>query len=104
MTTIELDPNGGAVVADMPHVEYLRHPALSASGAKLLVRPGGPARFRHERDHGGEIKRAYDVGHAAHAAVLGVDPGCDVVMCTPKPTRGTHPSCRSQVQRQLPDR
>ncbi len=88
MTAIELDPNGGAVVDGMPHDEYLRHPALSFSGAKLLVRPGGPARFRHERDHGQQPRRQFDVGHAVHAEVLGVDPGCDVVMCSPTKRNG----------------
>jgi PDDEXK-like domain of unknown function (DUF3799) len=84
VTVIELDPTGGAVVDDMPHDEYLAHPALSASGAKTLIRPGGPARFAHERAHGEPPRRAFDVGHAVHAAVLGVDPGTDVVLCTPK--------------------
>jgi PDDEXK-like domain of unknown function (DUF3799) len=88
VTTIELDPSGGAVVDGMPHDEYLAHPALSASGAKLLVQPGGPARFRHARDHGQAPRRAFDIGHAAHAAVLGVDPGTTVVMCTPTKRNG----------------
>jgi PDDEXK-like domain of unknown function (DUF3799) len=88
VTVIELDPTGGAVVADMPHEEYLRHPALSASGAKLLVQPGGPARYRHQREHGSEPRRAFDVGHAVHAAVLGVDPGTELVMCTPTKRNG----------------
>lgn len=83
MTTIDLDPTGGAVVDGMPHEEYLRHPALSASGAKVLVQPGGPARYAYERTHGTPQRRIFDVGHAVHAAVLGVDPGCDVVMVTP---------------------
>lgn len=87
-STATIDTAGGAVVHGMPHDEYLRHPALSNSGAKLLVRPGGPARFRYEREHGRqEQKRVWDVGHAVHAAVLGVDPGCDVVMVTPTPTK-----------------
>jgi hypothetical protein len=88
VTAIELDPNGGAVVTDMPHDEYLAHPALSNSGAKILVQPGGPARFRHEREHGRAPKRAFDVGHAVHAAVLGVDPGTELVMCTPTKRNG----------------
>ena len=52
---------------------YHADPALSASGAKRLLPPSCPARFKYERDHGGRPnKRAFDVGHAAHAAVLGV--------------------------------
>jgi hypothetical protein len=80
VTTIELDPSGGAVVADMPHADYLAHPALSASGAKVLTQPGGPARYQYEREHGRPPRRVFDVGHAVHAEVLGVDPGCDVVL------------------------
>jgi len=52
---------------------YHRDPALSASGAKRLLPPNCPALFKHDRDNGGRPnKRAFDVGHAAHAAVLGV--------------------------------
>ena len=86
-TTINLDSTGGAVVHGMPHHEYLAHPALSASGARTLVQPAGPARFHHDRTHGRAPRRQFDVGHAAHAAVLGVDPGCDVVLTVGKPTK-----------------
>jgi hypothetical protein len=79
MTTVDLTISGDAVVRDLPHDQYLAHPALSASGAKTLIRPGGPARFRHERDHGRLPKAAFDLGHAAHAAVLGVGPVIVVV-------------------------
>jgi len=58
---------------DLDEVVYHRDPALSASGAKRLLPPGCPALFKHDRDNGGRPnKRAFDVGHAAHAAVLGV--------------------------------
>lgn len=60
-------------------LEYHRNPALSASGAKRLLPPNCPALFKHDRDNGGRPnKRAFDVGHAAHAAVLGV--GQEVVV------------------------
>jgi hypothetical protein len=74
VTTIELDPSGGAVVDGMDHEQYLRHPALSASGAKLLVQPGGPARFAWERTHPRPASDAMDLGTAAHMAVLGAGP------------------------------
>jgi hypothetical protein len=74
VTTIELDPSGGAVVDGMDHDEYLAHPALSASGAKLLVQPGGPARFAWERTHPRPASDAMDLGTAAHMAVLGAGP------------------------------
>jgi hypothetical protein len=79
VTTIELRPTGDAVVLDLPHDAYLAHPALSASGAKTLVRPGGPARFRHERDNPRPPTDAMDLGTAAHAAVLGTGPAIAVV-------------------------
>jgi PDDEXK-like domain of unknown function (DUF3799) len=79
VTTIEIEPSGDAVVRDLPHEQYLQHPALSASGAKTLVRPGGPARFAHEREHGRPPRTQFDVGHAAHAAVLGVGPVLEVI-------------------------
>lgn len=58
---------------------YHRDPSLSASGAKRLLPPNCPALFKHDRDNGGRPnKRTFDVGHAAHAAVLGV--GLEVVI------------------------
>jgi len=57
---------------EFDELAYHRDPALSASGAKRLLPPGCPALFKHDRDNGGRPnKRAFDVGHAAHAAVLG---------------------------------
>jgi hypothetical protein len=79
VTVIELNPTGDAVVRDLPHEQYLQHPALSNSGAKTLVRPGGPARFAYEREHGRPPKDEFDVGHAAHNAVLGVGPELVIV-------------------------
>jgi hypothetical protein len=61
------------IYPDFPELAYHRDPALSASGAKRLLPPNCPALFKHDRDNGGRPnKRAFDVGHAAHAAVLGV--------------------------------
>jgi hypothetical protein len=79
MTTVDLTLTGDAVVRDLPHDQYLQHPALSVSGAKTLVRPGGPARFRHERVHGRPSRPQFDLGHAAHDAVLGTGPVIVVV-------------------------
>jgi hypothetical protein len=48
---------------------------LSSTGAKELLKPGGPARFRHKADAGTvEVKREYDLGHAVHTRVLGSGP------------------------------
>jgi hypothetical protein len=52
---------------------------LSSTGARELLKPGGPARFRHKADTGTvETKREFDVGHAVHTIVLGSGP--DVVL------------------------
>ena len=56
----------------MPEAEYHAHPALSCSLSKLLLPPSCPAKFRHAQLNGGEHKAVYDMGHAAHALVLGV--------------------------------
>lgn len=55
----------------MPVEQYLTHPALSASGAKLLLPPSSPAIFRWQADHGRPHKDEFDFGHAAHKEVLG---------------------------------
>jgi hypothetical protein len=39
------------------------------------LKPGGPARFRHQLDTGSAVvKREYDLGHAVHTLVLGSGP------------------------------
>jgi hypothetical protein len=52
--------------------------SLSSSGARQLLPPSCPAKFRWEQDHGRAPKRAWDLGHAAHRKVLGV--GADLVV------------------------
>lgn len=48
---------------------------LSSTGARVLLAPGGPARFRHQADTGTvEVKREYDLGHVVHTLVLGAGP------------------------------
>jgi hypothetical protein len=69
------------IYPEFDELAYHRDPALSASGAKRLLPPNCPALFKHDRDNGGRPnKRAFDVGHAAHAAVLGV--GLELVVVT----------------------
>lgn len=71
MNTLTLE----GFVDDLAEAEYHAHPtSLSQSGAKLLLK--APALYRHEQEHRTE-KRAYDLGHYAHAKVLGV--GAEVV-------------------------
>lgn len=67
MTTTTAEPTG--LVLDMPDLEYHARPELSSTGARRLL--DSPARFKWEQAHRVE-SRAFDVGHAVHAKVLGV--------------------------------
>jgi len=57
---------------DMSEAEYFAHPALSCSGAKLLLPPNCPAIYKHARTHKRPDKAVFDIGHMAHKQVLGV--------------------------------
>lgn len=63
-------------VYDIPNDMYQADPvkggSLSNSGARRLLPPSCPAKFKYERDHGRKPKREYELGHAAHKLVLGV--------------------------------
>jgi hypothetical protein len=61
--------DGATLVEGMPEEEYHAHPALSASGMKQILR--SPKHYMQSRNERVE-KPAFDVGHAAHALVLGV--------------------------------
>ena len=67
------------IVDGMTDAEYHGDPveygSISSSGARTLLK--SPALYQWERTHRVE-KTTYDVGHAVHAAVLGV--GADVVL------------------------
>jgi hypothetical protein len=63
---------------DLGEAEYHADPApaadggsLSSTGARKITPPNTPAHYRWWREHGEPPKRAYDLGHAAHAMVLG---------------------------------
>jgi hypothetical protein len=72
MTAVDSDVFTAGVHDDMPPDVYHAHPALSASGAKLLLPPSCPAKYRWWADHPQPPKRHFDFGHAAHAEVLGI--------------------------------
>lgn len=57
------------LVLDMPDAEYHARPELSSTGVRRIL--DSPARFQWEQAHRVE-SRAFDVGHAVHAKVLGV--------------------------------
>lgn len=61
---------------NLPEAEYFAHPALSQSGAKLIL--DSPAKFRWQQDHAAPApKKHFSYGHAAHALVLGT--GAEIV-------------------------
>ena len=70
-------------VYDMPEDAYHADPvmggSLSSTGARKLLPPSSPALFRHWLDHGQEPRREFDLGHAAHAEVLGVGAPVEVL-------------------------
>lgn len=65
-----------SIVRDMDEAEYHADPvaggSLSQSRAKVLLRPGGPARFKWAEDHKQERRQEFEFGKAAHSLVLGV--------------------------------
>jgi len=75
VTAVALEPG----VYELTDEEYfgpaLATTTLSSTGARELLKPGGPARFRHAIDNGTlEVRREFDIGHAVHTLVLGAGP------------------------------
>lgn len=64
------------LIHDLPEEAYHSRPELSSTGARLLLPEykGSPAKFQWDKTHK-RTSRAFDVGHAAHAKVLGVGAG-----------------------------
>lgn len=67
------------VVDGLPDADYHAHGALSSTGARTLVKPGGPAVYAWRQAHPEPHKSAYDRGHAAHLYALGIGPEVVVV-------------------------
>ncbi|MGW4525133.1 PD-(D/E)XK nuclease-like domain-containing protein [Amycolatopsis sp. NPDC004378] len=71
------------IYEDVPDEAYHADPveggSLSSTGARALLPPGCPAKFRYEQLHGGTPKKEFDVGHAAHHLVLGTGPELRVI-------------------------
>jgi len=71
-------PSDNGVVAGVDNESYHADTtSLSASGAKLLLPPSCPAKFRQRMDGPKEYKQVFDFGSVAHALVLGE--GCNFV-------------------------
>jgi len=62
------------LVPEMSEEDYHRHPSLSSSGARKLLSPSCPARFKYDRDNPPPPKTVFDLGKAAHRWVLGTGP------------------------------
>lgn len=66
-------PESDGIYADVPEdVYHADRGSLSVSGAKLLLPPSCPAKFREAMDNPPKPKREYDFGHLAHRLLLGV--------------------------------
>lgn len=83
---IELLPPGVHQLTDEEYfAPELARVTLSSTGARTLLKPGGPARYKHQLDAGTvEVKREYDLGHAVHTLVLGSGPEPVAVVGTGK--------------------
>lgn len=69
---------GLGLYPNLPADEYHADPApggsLSSTGARKLITPGCPAKFRYAQDHPQPYKKVFDYGTAAHSIVLGDGP------------------------------
>jgi len=59
------------VASDISNTDYHALPSLSASGAKILLQEGGPAKYRWTMDNPQEPRDEFDFGTAVHTLVLG---------------------------------
>lgn len=74
------EPGVYQIDADEYHADPIAGGSLSSSGARQLIAPSCPARYRHNHDHGGDDHRPhFDFGHAAHRLVLGDGPEIVVI-------------------------
>lgn len=67
--TAVMDP----IVIGMGEFEYHSHPALSSTEVRLILQPGGPARYRYAKDNPPLVapSKKFDLGSAVHSKVLG---------------------------------
>lgn len=72
---------------DVPEDQYhADRDSLSVSGAKLLLPPSCPAKFRHRMDNPQPPNRVFDFGHVAHTLILGK--GAEIVQIDAADFRG----------------
>lgn len=70
MTPTITDPGVYELTAEDYHRDPVVGGSLSSTGARRIL--DAPAKFRYYQDHPQPPKRAFDLGHAVHAEVLGV--------------------------------
>lgn len=63
---------------DVYHADPVAGRSISSSGARWILPPGCPAKFRWRADHPEAPKTEYDIGHAVHRIVLGA--GAELVV------------------------
>lgn len=79
--------DGNTLLADLPAEQYHAHEALSASGAKKILR--SPAHFKVWRTEKREPTADMRLGTACHSAILEPETFEDQVLCSPKFDRRT---------------
>lgn len=57
------------IIEALSDLDYHSSPALSASGAKLILK--APAHYRWAMDHPPKTTATFNLGHAVHSLVLG---------------------------------
>lgn len=75
------EPGVYEMTADEYHADPVVGGSLSSSGARALLPPSCPAKYRWAQDHPDEVpvRRVFNFGHAAHKLVLGAGPELHVV-------------------------
>lgn len=73
---VETPPRYNGIIHGLDESLYHAQPELSSTGARTLINDS-PARFDYDRRHRRAGNSSFDVGHAAHAKILGV--GLEVV-------------------------
>jgi hypothetical protein len=74
------EPGRYELTDEQYHRDPVKGGSLSSTGARTLLPPSCPARFRWQRDHGRPDTGAFDLGRAAHRDVLGA--GGDTIVIT----------------------
>lgn len=75
-------PVADGLFPDVPEQDYhADRGSLSVSGAKLLLPPSCPAKFRWAQDNERPRKKVYDFGHLTHRIVLGA--GAEIAVLDP---------------------